>query len=119
MSGLKRPITVLLRLNDNELADLNKIVEQSGFRSRESYLRQMALHGQIIRLDVSEIQETLRLLGTIARNVNQLTKRAHESRSIYETDIIALREQIQAAIMQAREVLKVYQKAKTLFGGTV
>jgi len=47
--------------------------------------------------------------------MNQLAKRANETRSIYETDIIALRGQVQAVVIQAREVLRVYQKVKSLF----
>ncbi|MCL2456971.1 MAG: plasmid mobilization relaxosome protein MobC [Defluviitaleaceae bacterium] len=79
----------------------------------------MALGGQIIRLDLSEIHETLRLLGTATNNINQLAKRANETRSIYETDIIALRKQVQAVTVQTREILRVYQKVKSLFGGSV
>lgn len=119
MNGLKRPIAVKMRLDENELAALDENVKKSGLRSREAYLRKMALGGQIIRLDLSEIHETLRLLGTATNNINQLAKRANETRSIYETDIIALRKQIQDAILQVREILKVYQKAKSLFDNSV
>jgi Mg2+ and Co2+ transporter CorA len=115
MSGLKRPIDVKIRLDENELAFIDENVTKSGLRSREAYLRKMALGGQIIRLDLSEIHETLRLLGTATNKINQLAKRANETRSIYETDIIALRKQIQDAILQVRGILKVYQKVKSLF----
>jgi hypothetical protein len=119
MSDIKRTKSILFRLTESELAALDKNVTKSGLRSREAYLRKMALGGQIIRLDLSEIHETLRLLGTATNNINQLTKRAHETRSIYETDIIALRGQIQDVILQVREILKVYQKAKSLFDNYV
>ena len=118
MSDVKRTKSILFRLSESELAELDKNVKKSGFRSREAYLRKMALGGQIIRLDLSEIHETLRLLGTATNNINQLTKHANETRSIYETDIIALRGQIQDVILQVREILKVYQKAKSLFNGS-
>ena len=118
MSDVKRTKSILFRLTENELAALDENVKKSGFRSREAYLRKMALGGQIIRLDLSEIHETLRLLGTATNNINQLAKRANETRSIYETDIIALRGQVQAAVIQVREVLRVYQKVKSLFNGS-
>ena len=119
MSGLKRPIAVKVRFNEAEFADLEINVKQSGMRSREAYLRKMALGGHIIRLDLTEIHETLRLLGTATNNINQLSRRANETRSIYETDIIALRKQVQAVTLHVREILKVYQKAKSLFSGSV
>ena len=119
MSGLKRTKSVKIRLTEDEFENLGENVKKSGFPNREAYLRKMALGGQIIRLDLSEIHETIRLLGTIANNVNQLAKRANETRSIYETDIIILRKEVQAVMTQTREILKVYQKAKSLFNGSI
>ena len=72
MSGLKRSIAVKIRLDDKEIAALNENVKKSGFRSREAYLRKMALGGSIIRLDLSEIHETLRLLGNATANIKEL-----------------------------------------------
>lgn len=119
MGELKRAKSILFRLSDSEFIDLCANIKKSGFRSREAYLRRMALGGQIIRLDLTEIHETLRLLGNTTANINQLAKRANETRSIYETDIIALRKQVQAVTGQVRDILKVYQKAKSLFSSFV
>jgi hypothetical protein len=118
MSEIKRTKSILFRLTESEFNDLCVNVKKSGLRSRETYLRKMALGGLIVRLDLSEIHETLRLLGTATNNINQLAKRANETRSIYETDIIALRKQVQAVTVQTREVLRVYQKVKSLFSGS-
>ena len=118
MSEIKREKSILFRLTDDEFNDLCVNVKKSGLRSREAYLRKMALGGQIIRLDLSEIHETLRLLGTATNNINQLAKRANETRSIYETDIIALRKQVQASTVHVREILRVYQKVKSLFSSS-
>ena len=115
MSNLKRKIPLMFRLNAAELAEIDANVKKSGLKSREAYLRKMALGGQIVRLDLSEIHETLRLLASATNNINQLAKRANETRSVYETDIIALRHEVLEATGEVREILKVYQKAKALF----
>ena len=115
MSELKRSNRVYFRLSDDELEILQQNIEKSGQKSREEYLRKMALGGAIVRLDLSEIQQALYLLGTATNNINQLAKRANETRSIYETDIIALRKQVQALTVQTREILRVYKQAKSLF----
>ena len=53
----------------------------------------MAMDGYVIRLDLSELTEILRLARINSNNLNQVAKRANETGSIYETDIRDLQEQ--------------------------
>jgi len=57
-----------------------------------AYLRKMALDGQVIRLEVSELKEIVRLMRYSSNNLNQLTKRAHETGAVYEVDVAGLRD---------------------------
>jgi len=115
---LKRSKKITFRLTDSEFETLQQNVLTAGQKSKEVYIRKMVLGGTIVRLDLSEIQETLRLLANATGNINQLAKRANETRSIYETDIIALRKQVQALTLHVREIYKVYKQVKSLFGDT-
>ena len=47
----------------------------------------MAVDGYIIHLDMSGIQEMTRLLRICSNNLNQYTRRANETGSVYATDI--------------------------------
>ena len=66
-------------------------MEQSGIVSVSAYLRKMAVDGYIIHLDMSEVQELVRLLRICSNNLNQYARRANETGSIYAVDVEDLR----------------------------
>lgn len=51
------------------------------------------MDGYVIRLDLSEFTEILRLARINSNNLNQVAKRANETGNIYETDIKELQEE--------------------------
>ena len=51
------------------------------------------MDGYVIRLDLSELTEMLRLARINSNNLNQVAKRANETGNIYETDIKNLQEE--------------------------
>ena len=50
-------------------------------------LRKMALDGYVVKLELPELKELLSLMRYSSNNLNQLTKRAHETGRIYEADL--------------------------------
>ncbi len=81
------------RVTDSEYEIIQKKMELSGIRKPTAYIRKMAMDGYVIRLDLSELTEILRLARINSNNLNQVAKRANETGSIYETDIRDLQEQ--------------------------
>lgn len=70
--------------------DYDKIKErmkEAGIKNMSAYVRKMALNGYMIRLDLSDLKEVLRLMRITANNMNQYAKRANEDGSIYLADI--------------------------------
>ena len=59
----------------------------ANIRSKEAYLRKMALDGYVVRLDLEDVRKMIFLLQNATNNLNQIAKRANETRSIYESDI--------------------------------
>jgi len=114
MSGLKRTIEIKMRLTEGERDILLERMRDAGISNREAYLRNMALTGYILRLDMSEVREALRLMANVASNVNQLSKRANEIRSIYANDIIQLREEVANLRLQVSDVVKVFSKIRKI-----
>ena len=51
------------------------------------YLRKMAIDGYVVKLDLPELRELVSLLRYSSNNLNQLTRRAHETGRIYEADL--------------------------------
>ena len=59
----------------------------SGNTNLSAFLRKMAIDGMVIRLDLPEIREMLKLLRRANANINQIAKHLHESGRIYDTDL--------------------------------
>lgn len=62
-----------------------------GITNLSAYLRKMAVDGYIIHLDMGDIQEMIRLLRICSNNLNQYTRRANETGSVYAADVEDLR----------------------------
>ena len=58
-----------------------------GITNLSAYLRKMAIDGYVVKLDLPELRELVSLLRYSSNNLNQLTRRAHETGRIYEADL--------------------------------
>ena len=59
----------------------------SGSTNLSAFLRKMAIDGMVIKLDMPEIREILKLLRRANANINQIAKHLHETGRIYDTDL--------------------------------
>ena len=57
-----------------------------------AFARKMMIEGCHITLDLTDVRELVSLLRRCSNNLNQIAKRANETRSIYEADIEDLRQ---------------------------
>jgi len=110
----KRNKQILMRLTNDEHDLLLQRMADAGIKNQEAYLRQMTLTGYILRLDLSEVREELRLLSNIASNINQVVKMANQTRSIYAADMIKLQDEVSNLRTQVSNVMKVFGKAREL-----
>ena len=94
-----------------------------GSRNREDFIRQAVLYGYNVKVDSSELREYIRLIGSISHNINQIVRRANETRSIYESDVNDLRIMCEDVLELARDSLKAQQdkveKIKEILGELV
>ena len=75
------------RVSEEELAMIKERMQLAGTKNREAFLRKMALDGYIVKLDLPELREILSLLRRSSNNLNQLTRRVHETGYIYDADL--------------------------------
>jgi hypothetical protein len=101
----KRSNRIVFYLDDGEVALLTEKMAAAGIRNREAYIRKMILDGYIVRLDLSDVRKMVKLLSNATSNLNQIAKRANETRSLYESDIQDLQENYEKLWGQAREIL--------------
>jgi hypothetical protein len=103
-----------MRLTEDENVIFKKRMRDADIKNMDAYLRKMALTGYILRLDTSEVRETLRLLGNATANINQIAARANESRSIFASDMIELQEEIYNIRSEVSDIMKVFSKVRRL-----
>ena len=103
---MKRNILLNFRVTEDERDLITEKMAAAGIRNREAYLRKMCLDGYVIRLDLSDVREMTRLLSNATSNLNQIAKRANETRSIYESDIKDLQAHYDRLWVQADAILR-------------
>ena len=75
------------RVSPEELALIEQKMSQLGTVNREAYLRKMALDGYVVKLDLPELKELVSLMRYSSNNLNQLTRKVHETGRIYDVDL--------------------------------
>jgi hypothetical protein len=106
ISDIKRNICVKVRLAEPERDLLSEKMAAAGIRNREAYIRKMILDGYIIRLDLSDVRKMVQLLSNATSNLNQIARRANETRSIYGSDIKDLQAHYEKLWEQAEAILR-------------
>ena len=91
MKKRKRQIPILFWVSENEKEQIEQKMAQLGTGNMSAYLRKIAIDGYVVNLDLPELRELTSLLRRSSNNLNQLTKRVHETARIYDADIEGLR----------------------------
>lgn len=92
----KREVQLNFRVSPEELALIEQKMAQLGTTNREAYLRKMALDGYVVRLELPELKELVSLMRYSSNNLNQLTRRVHETGRIYDADLEDISQQQEA-----------------------
>lgn len=87
MDKRKRSVPILFWVSEEEKELIQQKMELFGTDNMSAYLRKMAIDGYVVKLDIPELKEMVSLLRYYSNNLNQLTKRAHESGRIYDADL--------------------------------
>ena len=66
-------------------------MDQLGTDNMGAYLRKIAIDGYVVNLDLPELRELVSLLRRSSNNLNQLTRRVHETGRVYDADLESLR----------------------------
>ena len=110
MSNREREIQIKFRVSARERELIERKMAALGTRNMAAYMRKMAIDGQIVRLEIPELKEVVRLLRYSSNNLNQLTKRAHETGAVYEVDIQGLRDGFESIWEVVNQILSALAK---------
>ena len=101
----KREVQLNFRVSPDELALIEQKMVQLGTKNREAYLRKMALDGYVVRLELPELKELVSLMRYSSNNLNQLTRRVHETGRIYDADLEDISQRQEQLWAGVREIL--------------
>lgn len=76
-----------IRMTQEELQAIQKKMELFGTTNFSAFVRKMAIDGYVVKLELPELKKLVSLLRYSSNNLNQLTKRVHESGRIYDADL--------------------------------
>ena len=96
---------IYVRVTKDEWKQIHERMAEVGMKNMSAFIRKMALNGYLIKLDLSDVKEVLRLLHINSNNLNQYAKRANETGSIYEADIKDLQTSHQEILKLMGEIL--------------
>ena len=108
--NLRRDIALTFRVNENECDFIRRKMDLAGIDSLRLYLATMAIRGQIVRFDMSDVRECGKILRSISNNVNQLAKRANEGRGVCEAELSHVREKLAEVWEQQDKIIKALVK---------
>ena len=97
-----RPHVIMLRVNDAELALIEKRMQQAGIMNRESYLRRAAINCYLLSMKLPEVKKISRLLGYAGNNLNQ----ANASGWVSQREVAALRGRFEEIVAAQRALLE-------------
>ena len=105
MKKRKRPERIVFYVTPEEKELIHAKMDQLGTENMGAYLRKIAIDGYVVNLDLPELRELTALLRRSSNNLNQLTKRVHETNRIYDADIESLRAEFDRLLDAASVVL--------------
>ena len=110
MAKRTRNVPVLCWVSPQERELIRQKMAQFGTDNLSAYLRKMAIDGYVLQLDLPELKELVSLLRRSSNNLNQLTRRVHETGRFYDADLEDLRQGYERLWSAAGHVLSQLSK---------
>ena len=105
MANLQRQVQLKFRVTSEERALIEQKMAQLGTTNMAAYLRKMAIDGFVVNLELPELGELVSLLRRSSNNLNQLTRRVHETGRVYDADMEDLRQSQERLWDAAQKIL--------------
>ena len=93
MANRERTHAMTLRLSDDENRILEAKMKATNMPSKSATIRQLIIEAMLYEVDYRELRGIDTQLARIGNNINQIAKRANETRSIYEAEVIELKKE--------------------------
>ena len=112
MANRNRQIQLKFRVTLQEREMIEQKMAQLGTKNMAAYLRKIAIDGYVVKLELPELKEMVSLLRRSSSNLNQLTKRVHETGRVYDADLEDIVRNQERLWQAATDILAVLAKLK-------
>ena len=112
MAKRKRDVPVLFYVSKDEMELIQQKMQAFGTSNMSAYLRKMAIDGYVLKLDLPELKELISLLRRWSNNLNQLTRRVHQTGRIYDADLQELTTQQETIWDGVKQILRQLAKLR-------
>ena len=96
-------------VTEEEARIIDEKMKQLEIRNMSAFLRAMVLNGYVLKLDLPQLREMIRLLANLTNNVNQIARRVNEHGSIYESEIDEIQEKVNQLLCMMNQLLSTLQ----------
>jgi len=101
----QRDVQLKFRVTRSERDLIEQKMALLGTTNMAAYLRKMAIDGYVLNLELPEVSEMVSLLRRSSNNLNQLTRRVHETGRFYDADLEDLRRDYDGLWVAAQKIL--------------
>lgn len=108
----KRDKQLKIWVSQEEQELIRQKMAEFGTENMGAFVRKMVIDGYILKLDIPELKEIIRLLGPMGNNVNQMARKLNAGGSIYREDIAEVNTKLDAIYKQLEKILKRLAKIK-------
>ena len=105
-----RNIVKIIRMTPYELQMIQQKMQQFGTTNFSAFVCKMAIDGYVVKLELPELKEMVSLLRYSSNNLNQLTKRVHETGRFYDADLEELQQSQERLWDAAQSILTALAK---------
>lgn len=95
MAERLRPVQMKFYVTEEEKNFIYKKMSLIGVKNLSAYLRKMAIDGQLVRIETTDLDEICRQISGIAKNINQIAKRINATDNIFPDDIREMKKKVE------------------------
>ena len=95
MAERLRPVQMKFYVTEEEKNFIYKKMSLIGVKNLSAYLRKMAIDGQLVRIETTDLDEICRQISGISKNINQIAKRINATDNIFLEDIREMKKKVE------------------------
>ena len=101
-----KELQINIRLSEKERRQIEKRMKEMDIHNMSAFMIKMAIDGYCVKLDLEDLKEMIYLLRMCSNNLNQYAKKANETGSIYQRDIVDLKVRLDGLWENSRDIVE-------------